>query len=158
MTALNNIFSSLGNFEEIIPSLDRIYSQLTLHFRIITPILKKRSFNQEEKILLKPELQKIHQALERFFQLVRRAAAERIFFATELNRLKSANPSGQAEYLEAEEELKSFAKELALREKGLIYLSDLVQLLDSVVRLGEMNEIDEKLLTDIVLNLKNLAA
>lgn len=151
------LMEQLSLFEEIMPKIDAIYARLTYLFKRVSPILKKKTFNSDDQAALKDSLHSVHQELEEFSQLIRRGQGERDLLRGELVRLKNQHPKTQEDYSIIEAELWAAEKNLSIREKGLGHLSELVQLLDSIMRVGEMTEFDERLLTEIVTDLKNLA-
>ena len=151
------IMEQLHFFEELIPQIDAIYENLTLVLKQMCPVLRKKFFNPEDQALLKDFLHSLHHELEEYDQLIRRGEGQRDFVRGEVIRLKSQNPQSEEEYAIAEGELWSLEQSLLIREKGLLNLNELVQLLDSVFRVGEMTDFDERLLTEIVVDLKNLA-
>jgi len=151
------LMEQLSLFEELMPKIDSIYGRLTFLFKRVSPILKKKTFNSDDQAALKDSLHSVHQELEEFSQLIRRGQGERDLLRGELLRLKNQNPKSFDDYSIVEAELWAAEKNLSIREKGLNHLSELVQLLDSIMRVGEMTEFDERLLTEIVTDLKNLA-
>lgn len=156
-TEKSMLMEQLHFFEELMPQIDQIYGRLTAVLREMSPTLRKRSFNVEDQVLLKEFLHSLHHELESYDQLVRRGEGQRDFIRGEVIRLKNLTPQNEEVYAVAEAELWSLEQNLLIREKGLFHLNELVQLLDSVFRVGEMTEFDEKLLTEIVTDLKNLA-
>ncbi|GEM_PF-2541324 len=151
------LMEQLQVFEALISSLDFIYGKLTQNFRLISPILKKTVFNTDDQERLKESLHAAHHELEEFSQLIRRGQGERELLRGEILRLRSVPSSVQEDYSMIESELWVAEKNLSIREKGLAHLSELIQLLESMMRVGEMTEFDETLLTEIVTDLKNLA-
>ncbi|MFO1518148.1 MAG: hypothetical protein U1F57_00565 [bacterium] len=151
------LMEQLQMFEELIPKIDAIYGRLTRTFKMMSPILKKKTFNSDDQSVMKDFLHNVHQELEEYGQSLRRGQGERDLLRGEILRLKSQNPKAKDEYAIVEAELWAAEKNLSVREKGLGHLSELVQLLDSIMRVGEMTEFDERLLTEIVTDLKNLA-
>lgn len=151
------ILEQLRIVEALIPEIDSTYARLTQALKLMSPILKKKSFNSDDQALLKDRLHVIHQELDEFGQLLRRGQGERDLLQGEIMRLKASRPKSEEDYSIAEAELWSIEQNLLVREKGLAHLNELVQLLDSIMRVGEMTDFDERLLTEIVMDLKNLA-
>lgn len=151
------IMEQLHFFEELIPQIDAIYARLALCLKKMSPILRKRNFNTDDQARLKDFLHSVHHELEDYDQLIRRGEGQRDFIRSEILRQKSQTSNIEEEYTIAEGELWSLEQSLLIREKGLLHLNELIQLLDSVYRVGEMTEFDERLLTEIVVDLKNLA-
>jgi len=150
------ILEQLEIVEKVVPQIDGIYSKLTQTFKMMSPVLKKRIFNSDDQSVLKDFLQTIHKTLEDFGQVLKRAEGEKDLLRGEVLRLKAGNPKNQEDLAVAEAELWSIEQNLTVREKALGHLNELVQLLDSVMRVGEMTEFDERLLTEILTDLKNL--
>lgn len=142
--------------EKLIPNLDSAYQRLTQTFKWMTPFLKKTIFNQEDQSSLKDFLHNVHEDLAEFDQLLRRGDGEKNLLRSELNRIKEEYAGEKEDFAFLEAELWSLEQSLSIREKCLNHLNELVQLLDSVIKLGEMTEIDERLLMEIVTDLKNL--
>ena len=150
------ILEQLEIVEKVIPQIDGLYSKLTQLFKMMSPILKKRIFNSDDQSALKDSLQTIHKTLEDFGQVLKRGEGEKDLLRGEVLRLKAQSPKNQEDLAVAEAELWSIEQNLTVREKALGHLNELVQLLDSVMRVGEMTEFDERLLTEILTDLKNL--
>ncbi len=143
--------------EKLIPNLDAAYGSLTRTFKWMTPLLKKSTFNDEDQGYLKDFLHSVHEDLAEFDQLLRRGEGERHLLRSEFTRIKNEYPNQKdEEFSFIEAELWSLEQSLLIREKCLNHLNELVQLLDSVIKLGEMTELDERLLTEIVTDLKNI--
>lgn len=142
----------------LIPEIDNTYAELTRSLKFMSPILKKRVFNSEDLVMLKESLQGLHQILDHYGQLIRRGQGERELIRSEIVRVKSDKQNKQEDFSIVEAELWSIEQNLVLREKALSHLNELVQLLDSIFRVGEMTEFDERLLTEIVVDLKNLGS
>ncbi len=142
----------------LIPEIDNTYAELTRSLKFMSPILKKRVFNSEDLGMLKESLQGLHQILDHYGQLIRRGQGERELIRSEIVRVKSDKQNKQEDFSIVEAELWSVEQNLVLREKALSHLNELVQLLDSIFRVGEMTEFDERLLTEIVVDLKNLGS
>ena len=151
------LMEQLQVFEELMPKIDLIYARLTSLFKRVSPILKKKAFNSDDLSALKDSLHSVHQELEEFSQLIRRGQGERDLLRGEIQRLKIQKIGPPEDYSILEAELWAAEKNLSIREKGLSHLNELIQLLDSIMRVGEMTEFDERLLTEIVTDLKNLA-
>ncbi len=152
-----SLFHQLHLLEELIPKIDHTYSRLTHFFKRMIPILKKGVFNVDDQVILKDLLHQVHQELDEFHQFIRRGEGEFDLIRGEMMRLKAQPASASEDLAVVEAELWALEQSLVIREKGLNHLNDLVQLLDSMMRVGEMTEFDERLLTDIVTDLKNLA-
>lgn len=142
--------------EKLIPSLDAAYGSLTRTFKWMTPLLKKSIFNEEDQSYLKDFLHSVHEDLAEFDQLLKRGEGERHLLRSEFTRIKNEYPREKDEFSLIEAELWALEQSLLIREKCLNHLNELVQLLDSVIKLGEMTELDERLLTEIVTDLKNI--
>lgn len=142
--------------DKLIPTLDATYSNLTRTFKWMTPLLKKRIFNEEDQAYLKDFLHSVHDDLTEFDQLLRRGEGERHLLRSEFTRIKGQYPKEKEDLSVLEAELWALEQSLLVRERCLNHLNELVQLLDSVIKLGEMTELDERLLTDIVTDLKNI--
>lgn len=140
----------------LIPEIDATYAQLTRSLKFMSSILKKRVFNSEDQGMLKESLQGIHHILDHFSQLIRRGHGERELLRSEVVRVKSSKQNQGEDFSIVEAELWGLEQNLALREKAMSHLNELVQLLDSILKVGEMTEFDERLLTEIVTDLKNL--
>lgn len=140
----------------LIPEIDATYAQLTRSLKFMSPTLKKKVFNSEDQAMLKEALHGIHQILDHFAQLIRRGQGERELLRSEIVRVKSDKKNKSDDFAVVEAELWGIEQNLALREKAQSHLNELIQLLDSVLRVGEMTEFDERLLTEIVTDLKNL--
>lgn len=151
------LLDQLRILEELIPKVDVIYAHLTRTLKQMSPILKKKMFNSEDRTALKEYLHMIHQDLDQYQQLIRRGEGERDFLRTEMMRLKKEKSEAAEKVAIAEAELWSAEQNLLVREKGLAHLNELIQLLDSILRVGEMTDFDERLLTEIVMDLKNLS-
>jgi hypothetical protein len=156
-TEKETILEQLDVLQGIIPAIDGIYSKLTQTFKMMSPILKKKMFNSDDQSVLKDFLHNVHKSLEEFGQLLKRGEGEKDLLRSEVLRLKAASPKVQEDFAIAEAELWAVEQNLVVREKALNHLSELIQLLDSVMRVGEMTEFDERLLTEILTDLKNLA-
>ncbi len=150
-----NIFDQLHIMGTLIPTLDSSYSRLTHFLKKMTPILKKKIFDREDQAALREFCHGVHQELDEFHQLLRRGNGEAELLRDEIRRLKSQAIHSPSDYAVAEAELMALEDNLVIREKALKHLNELVQLLDSVIHTGEITDFDEKLLTDIVLDLKN---
>jgi chromosome segregation ATPase len=151
------ILEQLEVLEEIVPEIDSTYARLTQNLKMMIPLLKKRSFNSDDQAILKDFLHTIHQELDQFDQLLRRGEGELEMLRSEIVRCKEESPEVKKDYAIAEAELWAVEQNLTIREKGLNHLNELVQLLDSILRVGEMTDFDERLLTEIVMDLKNIA-
>ncbi len=150
------LLEQLETMSALIPEIDATYAELTRSLKFISPTLKKRMFNTDDQGLLKDALHGVHQTLDHFSQLIRRGQGERDLLRSEIVRVKSNKQSKAEDFAIIEAELWGVEQNLNLREKALSHLNELVQLLDSVLRVGEMTEFDERLLTEIVSDLKNL--
>lgn len=142
----------------LIPEIDATYAQLTRSLKFMSPTLKKVMFNSDDISLLKDALHGIHQILDHFSQLIRRGQGERELLRSEIIRVKGNKQNKSEDFAIVEAELWGVEQNLALREKAMSHLNELVQLLDSVMKVGEMTEFDERLLTEIVTDLKNLGS
>ncbi len=140
----------------LIPEIDATYAQLTRSLKFMSSVLKKRVFNSEDQGMLKESLQAIHHILDHFSQLIRRGQGDRELLRSEIVRVKSNKQNKAEEFSIVEAELWGLEQNLTLREKAMSHLNELVQLLDSILKVGEMTEFDERLLTEIVTDLKNL--
>lgn len=140
----------------LVPEIDNTYAELTRSLKFMSPVLKKKVFNSEDQAMLKEELHGIHQILDHYSQLIRRGQGERELLRSEIVRVKSDKQNKAEDFAIVEAELWGIEQSLALREKAMLHLNELVQLLDSIFRVGEMTEFDERLLTEIVVDLKNL--
>ncbi|MBL7686204.1 MAG: hypothetical protein JNK65_09270 [Deltaproteobacteria bacterium] len=150
------LFEQVQVLGGLISETDRIYALMTSKLKRISPILKKQSFNSDDQDLLQDYLHQIHLDLNEFTQMLRRGQGERDLVHGEVLRMK-ADRSLKEDFSVLEIELATCEKNLSIREKGLRHLSELVQLLDSISQAGEMTEFDERLLTEIVMDLKSLA-
>jgi len=150
------LLEQLEVISALVPEIDGTYAELTRSLKFMSPILKKKVFNSEDQGMLKEALQGIHQILDHYSQLIRRGQGERELLRSEIVRVKGDKQNKVEDFSIVEAELWGVEQNLALREKALSHLNELVQLLDSIFRVGEMTEFDERLLTEIVVDLKNL--
>lgn len=142
--------------ELLLDEVDACYGALARLLKEMSPILKKNIFNEDDQLLLRESLNIFHQELDHFTQLLRRGEGEWTLLQDEMGRLKEELPQAKMEYEVAEAQLWSLEKSLKIREKCLNHLNELYQLLSGVSKLGEMTEFDERLLTEIAMELKNL--
>ncbi len=150
------LLEQLEVISALIPEIDGTYAQLTRSLKFMSPTLKKKVFNSEDQSMLKESLHSIHQILDSYSQLIRRGQGERELLRSEIVRVKSDKQNKAEDFAVVEAELWGIEQNLTLREKAMSHLNELIQLLDSIFRVGEMTEFDERLLTEIVVDLKNL--
>lgn len=150
------IHHQLERLELSILSIDELYTHLTSTLKKMSPLLRKKIFHEEDQIQLRELLTVFRSHLEEFDHLIRRSQGERQFLYSEIVRQKNQTNNTENHAM-TEGELLSISQNLAIREKCLTHLNELTQLLESIIKVGEMTEFDENFLTEIVSDLKNLA-